>query len=224
MTPSNMIGGFFSSNSQHSVEFMLSNNLLQFDRRKRSLYVHIRIRRKSLNYYHCTAAAVVAPIFQGASRGQTFLAAAVDSPSTYDILRCDWSVFHIELTTLGRIQTPQQPSLHSTGEKNDVTNCKHQITGIDNDQVPRTARSPEKARVVDPRRERVKGRQPPSKAKPRGSNRPMAARKAWQSVESGSIGKTERSNLGDTKAKIEHVTIRSWRSNNNETNLQDRRK
>ena len=36
--------------------------------------------------------------------------------AVYDILRCDWSVFLIELTTLGRIHTPQQPSFHSTGE------------------------------------------------------------------------------------------------------------
>ena len=72
------------------------------------------------------------------------------------------------------------------------------ITGICNDLVPRTARYAEKARVVARRRDRGKGREPPRKAGPRGSNRPMAAaRKARQSVESGSISKTERSNLGE---------------------------
>ena len=57
------------------------------------------------------------------------------------------------------------------------------------------------ARVVNPRRERGKGRQPPSKARPRVSNRPVAARKARQSVESGSTSNAERSNVGEKKVR-----------------------
>ena len=34
----------------------------------------------------------------------------------YDTLRFDWLVFLIELTTLGRIHTPQQPLFNSTGD------------------------------------------------------------------------------------------------------------
>ena len=79
---------------------------------------------------------------------------------------------------------------------------KHRIFGIIcNDLVPTTARYPEKARVVDPRRERGKGRQRPSPAGPRGSNRPMAARKARESGESGSISKDETSELGEKKTR-----------------------
>ena len=69
---------------------------------------------------------------------------------------------------------------------------------IYNDLVPKTVRYPEKAGAVVRRRERGKGRQPTSKkARPRGSIRPMVARKARESGESGSISKPERSNLGE---------------------------
>ena len=54
---------------------------------------------------------------------------------------------------------------------------------------------PQNGRSVLPRRERGKGRQPPSMARPSGSIRPMAARKARESGTIGSISKTEISNL-----------------------------
>ena len=49
------------------------------------------------------------------------------------------------------------------------------ITRICNDLVPRPTRYAEKARVLVLRRDRGKGREPPRKAGPRGSNRRMAA-------------------------------------------------
>ena len=83
----------------------------------KALYVHIR-GRTPLNY--CTAAAVVVSARIPMRLQRSNLTSAVDSPSMYDHLydppRCDWLVFLIELTTLGRIRTPRQPSFHSTGE------------------------------------------------------------------------------------------------------------
>ena len=120
---------------------------------------------------------------------------AVDSPGMYDhvyhTLRYIWSVFLIELTTLGRIITLQQASLHSICEHKYLMTCRI---------IPRNIFSPgfltiwyqersdtPRGRAIDPRRERGKGRQPPSKAWSRGSNRRMAAHTARESGESGSM-------------------------------------
>ena len=92
-----------------------------------------------------------------------------------------------------------------------MPNCDHQITGNSNDLVARTARYPERARVVDPRRERGKGRQPPSKETPRELNRAMVARKATESGESGSISKAEGSNFGEIKKLSSSLLQKSLR-------------
>ena len=80
----------------------------------------------------------------------------------------------------------------------ELRNTNKAITGISNDLVPKTARYPEKARVVVRGREKGKERQLPSRAELRGSNRPMATRKNKAvGRKRYIISKAERSNLGE---------------------------
>ena len=98
--------------------------------------------------------------------------AAVDSPSmydhVYDVLRCIGSFLFIE-NSQHSAELILSNNLHSIrpAKTNDAPNHteKHDTTGISNDLVPRTARYPEKARVVDPRIEKGKERQSPSNGK-----------------------------------------------------------
>ena len=136
----------------------------------KALYVHAQS-RTPLNY--CTAAAVLGVSARIPMRLRRLdLPAAVDSPSTCDHLLIPSDVIDFFLSNSQHSAEFILP-LHSIvpAKTEDVPNnktpCKL-ITGICNDLVPRTARFPEKARLVVPRSERGKGRQPPSKARPRG--------------------------------------------------------
>ena len=83
----------------------------------KALYIHSR-RINAFELLYCCYCSWYS--YSNAPREITDLTAAVDSPSMddhlYDTLRCNWLVFLVELTTLGRIHTLQQPPFHSTGE------------------------------------------------------------------------------------------------------------
>ena len=84
------------------------------------LCLYISRSRTPLNYGTAAAAAAVAIVlvYKSAPRDQTLQQQTVQANTTmYDILRCDYSVLLIGLTTLGRVNaTFRQPSFNSTGE------------------------------------------------------------------------------------------------------------
>ena len=199
-----LVGFAHRTHNTRPNEYSFSTTSTQIDRRKRT-FVRAYPKENASQLLCCCCCSSTRILMRLLSSD---LAAAVDSPSMYDylydILRSEWSGFFYR--THNTRPNSYSPTTFIPFNRRKQMTCRitqHQITGISNGLVKRTARYPEKALEVDPRRERGEGRRPPSKARPRGLNRPMAARKERESGESGSISKAERSNVGDEKTTIE---------------------